>query len=76
MYFHCQQSFKSPVRLAYAADVILELERKRIAKEISDLLGYELKPKDKIRQYVYRNKAIRYKINGKGFGLIKKTTDP
>jgi len=76
LYFHRQQIFKSPVKLAYVGDEIISSERQRIANEISLLLGYDLKKKDELTQYVYRKKSIRYKINGRGYALIKKTTDP
>jgi GTP-binding protein EngB required for normal cell division len=60
------------INVVRKADKILKEERMRVAKEITELLGYELKHRTELTDYEYKKKENpRIKVNGKSYLLTK-----
>lgn len=72
----CSESHTKPNVIFFARQQqkVLKSERKRIARQITEILGYELIEKQKIRQYTYL-KSKKIKINGKAYAIIPLKAD-
>jgi hypothetical protein len=64
----------SPVAVAIMGERILKRERVRIAKEITGLLNYEMVERLKLTDWKYKKTKLRYKVNGKSYCLLPKST--